>query len=211
MSFLHKIISAVYFGLFLVFLLLPATGRTETGQTRDSIPNSGDLLVINSQTSEAPWSIGMIDSIQEWMAMDPSTTPYVVHLNMPMVSNQDQWRQVTDHIFERYSTKPPKAVVMLGNPTLILRERIRQEWGDISVILYAEEDYIGPDRAYFEKHPIPETERTPLSELSDKYNMTFFHARIFLRENIELLQKMIPQLEKLILVGDERYLKANQL
>ena len=87
MSFLHKIISAVYFGLFLVFLLLPATGRTETGQTRDSIPNSGDLLVINSQTSEAPWSIGMIDSIQEWMAMDPSTTPYVVHLNMPMVSN----------------------------------------------------------------------------------------------------------------------------
>ena len=205
-SFLHRTIWIVCFGLLPAILLFPEIGRAVPGLTRDSIPNSGELLVINSQTSEAPWTIGLIDSIQEWMAMDPSTTPYVVHLNIPLVNDLDQLQQITDHIFERYNTKPPKAVVMIGNPTLMLRERIKAEWGDISIILYAEENYAGPDQAYLEKHPVPKSERIPLEELSDKYNMTVLHARMFLRENIGLLQKMIPQMEKLIFVGDERYL-----
>ena len=68
---------------------------------------------------------------------------------------------------------------MLGNAPLILRDEMREHWGDIPLIVCAESSYIGPDSTYMYNQVVPQKDRIYLNDLRDEYNMTFLNARAF--------------------------------
>ena len=180
-----------------------------TAQARDNQPLNikGDyLLVINTYTSDAPWSNAIIEPVQKWISTEHSVAIFIEHLNMLFIDDSNQFDIVKRSILDKYSGKAPKAILLLGNPSLLLKDDIRNRWGDVPVILCAEEDYFGPDTAYIDKHPIPSEERIPLSTLASKYNLTVLQTKMFPQDNIELLQRMIPGLKDVILIGDGRYI-----
>lgn len=190
--------SCFFFLVFLSFL---------TGYAQDSLAfnaNSDYLLLINTYTSDAPWSNAIIEPVQKWMN-DENIPVLIEHLNMLMVNDAEDFSMVEKAIFSKYAHRTPKAVLLLGNSSLLLRDSIRVHWGDIPMILCAEHDFYGPDSAYIKKCPIPQEQHIPLSEFADKYNMTVLQTRMFLQENVKLLQRLIPQLKEVILIGDGRY------
>lgn len=162
------------------------------------------LLVINTYTSDAPWSNAIIEPVQKWVSMEHDVAVFVEHLNMLVVDDTTQLNIVENSLFSKYADKAPKAVLLLGNSSLILKDKIRAHWGDMPIILCAEDDYFGPDTAYINKSPIPAEERIPLSALADKYNLTVLQSKMFPQENIDLLQWMIPGLKEVLLIGDGR-------
>ena len=129
----------------------------------------------------------------------------IEHLNMLMVGNADDFTMVEESIFRKHANHTPKAVLLLGNPSLLLKEAIRAHWGDIPLILCAEDDFYGPPQAYIEKKSIACEQRVPLSTLSDEYNLTVLHAKMFLKDNVDLLRHLLPRLKEVILIGDDRY------
>lgn len=194
--------------LRILFLIVSIMLSGTAQATDDELSNlkRDYLLVINTYTADAPWSNALIEPVQKWVAAKHDVAIFVEHLNMLLVDDTTKFSMMTDSLFGKYAKKAPKSVLLLGNATLLLRDNIRAHWGDIPLILCAEEDFYGPDIAYIDKRPIREDERLPLSTLADSYNLTVLQTKMFPEENVELLKRMIPGLKEVLLVGDGRYI-----
>lgn len=95
-------------------------------------------------------------------------------------------------------------LILLGNSSMILRDDFRKMWGNIPIILCAEEDYIGPKEFYLQKKPVELTARTPIADMAQPYNLTFLHSNFYIKENIDLICRMTPDIKNFIFIGDER-------
>ena len=187
--------------LFILFVL----NLTVHAQENKPRKFSGDyLLVVNTYTPDARWSKSIIEPVQSWM-LDEHMPVFVEHLSMIMVNTIEEFEVSENSIIGKYANTPPKAVLLLGNLSLMLREKIHASWGDIPIIVCAEQDYYGPDEMYVKRYPIPKEHRIPLTTLAEEYNMTVLHNRFFLKENVEMLKYMIPGLKEILMIGDGHY------
>ena len=89
-----------------------------------------------------------------------------------------------------------------------MRDEYRKVWGDIPIVLCAQEDYLDSYEAYIHRQPSTPEERTPLSYLVDPYNLVYLYADLYIPENIRLMKQMIPGMKEFIFIGDGR--KVNQ-
>ena len=193
-------------GLLLITLIFVSEIQGQTAPDNQPSNFMGDyLLVLNTYTSDAPWSNAIIEPIHKQFSAGHNTTIFIEHMNMLMVNDTVQFDRMANALFDKYSNRIPKALLLLGNPSLLFKKAIRAHWGDIPMILCAEENYIGPDMAYIEKRPLSPQERVKLVTLTDQYNLTVLQIPMFPKENVAMLKKMIPGLKKVWLVGDGRY------
>ncbi len=163
------------------------------------------LLIINTYSSNAPCSNAIINSVQNRLTTDNTIAVYVEHLNTLLIDNQEEFQKVKRDIFAKYAARIPKAVLLIGNPVLILKDDIRAHWGDVPIVATAEMDFVSPDTTTLQTTAIPEEQRVPISKLADKYNLTFLQSRLFPQDNVELLKRMVPGLKKVLLLGDGCY------
>ena len=178
---------------------------------KNSLENKKYILVINSYTETYDWSTRLMSVAAKFVKDDVNLGLFAEHMNALMVENGSVVNELKKSIFEKYQSYPPSMVLILGNPALQLKDDIRKAWGDIPIVVCAEENYTGPDKFYLEKAPIPPNERVPLTDLAQKYNLVLLHTNIYIKENMDLMFKMIPQMKKFIFVGDLRYVnKTNE-
>ena len=71
------------------------------------------------------------------------------------------------------------------------------------MVLCAEKDYTGPDKYYLHKKIIPQAERIPMTELADPYNLVLLYSDLYIKENVELISRMTPDMKKFIFIGDK--------
>ncbi len=191
----------------LALLLCGLFSALATFAQQDEAPGfkSDYLLVINTYSSNAPCSNAIINSVQNHLTTDNTTAVYVEHLNTLLIGSEEEFGAVKRNIFAKYAARPPKIVLLIGNPVLILKDDIRAHWGDVPVVSTAEMDFVPPYTTGLQTDAVPEEQRIPIAELADKYNLTFLQSRLFPQENVELLRHMIPEFEKVLLLGDGCY------
>ena len=163
------------------------------------------LLILNSYTSDAPWSNAILSPLQHWTSQKQNIPLFMEHMNMLFINDSASVHKLQDSIFMKYGGKPPKVILLLGNSSLIMLDRIKQEWGDIPLILCGEDDFTGPNENFLWKKPIEPDKRIPIAHLTEKYNLTLLQTKVFTEKTIRLMQRMIPKMQKLILIGDHRY------
>ena len=175
---------------------------------KDAIEGKSYILCINSYTESSPWSSRLISNVTEFVQKDPGITIYVEHLNMLLVENDSILEESKRNIFDKYKGRSPRMLLLLGNSALLLRDEYRKVWGDIPIVLCAQEDYLDSYEAYIHRQPSTPEERTPLSYLVDPYNLVYLYADLYIPENIRLMKQMIPGMKEFIFIGDGR--KVNQ-
>lgn len=175
---------------------------------KDAIDGKSYILCINSYTESSPWSSRLISNVTEFVQKDPGVTLYVEHLNMLLVENDSILEEAKRNLFDKYEGRSPRMLLLLGNPALLLRDEYRKVWGDIPIVLCAQEDYLDSYEAYIHRRPSTLEERTPLSYLVDPYNLVYLYADLYIPENIRLMKLMIPGMKEFIFIGDGR--KVNQ-
>ena len=175
---------------------------------KDAIEGKSYILCINSYTESSPWSSRLISNVTEFVQKDPGITLYVEHLNMLLVENDSILEESKRNIFDEYKGRSPRMLLLLGNSALLLRDEYRKVWGDIPIVLCAQEDYLDSYEAYIHRQPSTPEERTPLSYLVDPYNLVYLYADLYIPENIRLMKQMIPGMKEFIFIGDGR--KVNQ-
>ena len=163
------------------------------------------ILVINTYTEAFAWSNRLIFTATEFVKDDPHLAIYAEHMNLLMMDNDSTLCEFKTNLFEKYGSHSPRALLLLGNSTLMLRDDFRKVWGDVPIILCSEKDYIGPREYYLKKHPVPPSERIPLTELAQPYNLVLLYSNQYIRENLELMFHILPGMKKLIYVGDQRF------
>lgn len=175
---------------------------------KDAIEGKSYILCINSYTESSPWSSRLISNVTEFVQKDPGITLYVEHLNMLLVENDSILEESKRNIFDKYKGRSPRMLLLLGNSALLLQDEYRKVWGDIPIVLCAQEDYLDSYEAYIHRQPSTPEERTPLSYLVDPYNLVYLYADLYIPENIRLMKQMIPGMKEFIFIGDGR--KVNQ-
>ena len=191
--------------LLLFFYLL---SENSAFAQKDAIDGKSYILCINSYTESSPWSSRLISNVTEFVQKDPGVTLYVEHLNMLLVENDSILEEAKRNLFDKYEGRSPRMLLLLGNPALLLRDEYRKVWGDIPIVLCAQEDYLDSYEAYIHRRPSTPEERTPLSYLVDPYNLVYLYADLYIPENIRLMKQMIPGMKEFIFIGDGR--KVNQ-
>ena len=171
---------------------------------KDAIEGKSYILCINSYTESSPWSSRLISNVTEFVQKDPGITLYVEHLNMLLVENDSILEESKRNIFDKYKGRSPRMLLLLGNSALLLRDEYRKVWGDIPIVLCAQEDYLDSYEAYIHRQPSTPEERTPLSYLVDPYNLVYLYADLYIPENIRLMKQMIPGMKEFIFIGDGR-------
>ena len=189
--------------LFLSFYLL-FTFTTPILAQKDSVNPSNYLLIINSYTEASPWSFRMISAITEYTQNIPQLALYTEHMNMLMMDTDSTLKEFRQMLYKKYEHHSPQILILIGNSSMILRNDFRKMWGNVPIILCAEEDYIGPKKFYLQKKPIDVSARIPIAEIAKNYNLTFLHSNFYIKENIELIFRMTPNIKNFIFIGDER-------
>lgn len=203
--FINIITRFILWTITFIFAVFAIQAKAQKPENR--LPEKDNyLLIINTYTSDAPWSNAIINPVQRWAVAEEHIDVYVEHMNMLMINDISTFGEEKTALFRKYASHTPKAILLLGSSVLMLKDDIRSQWGDIPLVLCAETDFTGPETYYIEKRPIPEQERTPISELANPCNLTFVQSKLFLSDNIKLLKRMIPELKKIVLIGDTRYI-----
>lgn len=193
--------------IFILGLFHPLCNATQT-QQNDLL--SSNILIINSYTETSLWSNDFIDPIyKEYSAQKSHIFIYTEHMNMLTIDNEDILEQGKKNLFQKYEKTPPQLIILLGNSAwVLLNKDIEKHWKKTPVILCAEKDYIGADSVYLAKSFIPQKDRKLLTDYQGDIPLTVLYAPSHIKETIELMKRLIPDMNKLVFLSDQRCISA---
>lgn len=164
------------------------------------------ILVVNAYADTNPWSNSLINPIIELASRKSNIGIYPAHLRMLTLQDAAALKEFEEKICNELSTRTPSLIVFIGSASFILCDDLNREWPDIPMILCGERDYTGPDSIIAMGRALLKEQRIPLSKYQGELNMTIMHANTFLEENIRLMKQLIPQMDKVLYIGDETYI-----
>ena len=200
---IHIVLWTMFFSCLVAHPFSQATS-SPPGDRRDYI------LILNTYTESSSWSRNIVNDIVTHIEGIDNLEVYTENMNM-LLMRGDQNDEIKLRDFERmlereYGKNPPRMLVLLGAPIAVLRDFLKETWPDAPLIYCSEMDYIGPAEAYLKRRAITREEREPLYDKAATDNLTLIQSPFYLRQNIELMQRMIPGMDSLVFVGDGRYI-----
>lgn len=172
------------------------------------------MVILNSYNDGAPWAQEIIAPIMGEMSHQDNFHPVdIVYLNNTQIHSQQDFDRVERGIAERFADKRPDYVVLIGNFSFTLRDMVVREWGEVPMLLVAQDDVYGPDDFYY-TYPgrcdtVCATRLLPLENLRDIYNFTLVQTPNLYKETIDMMAHMQPQMKKLVFIADELYINRH--
>lgn len=162
------------------------------------------LLIINSYNESAPWVQPYIITFMRKAAITDDLRCNIVHMNSTLIMEDSLYNQIENGIFNRYKNRHPDYLVLIGKTAFSLRDRIKNEWGDIPMLLIGNNDKIGLNEKYYTGDlSYPSTEQVPLSDIRERYNFTYVEVPDLYKETIDMMVDMQPTMKKLVFASDE--------
>lgn len=163
------------------------------------------VLVLNSYNESAPWSNSITSPIMHKISELKDIDAYIEHLNLFMVNDSVMVDRFPQMLLNKYGKTPPKLLVLLGSMSMIFREEIKEMWGDVSILVCDSDPYIYTEEYYRKRDVTTPENKIHVDSLRDDYNITFMHTPAYLKESVKLMTRMIPNMKKLIFLGDGIY------
>jgi sensor histidine kinase/response regulator len=163
------------------------------------------VLILNSYNESAPWSNSITSPIMHKISELKDIDAYIEHLNLFMVNDSVMVDRFPQMLLNKYGKTPPKLLVLLGSMSMIFREEIKEMWGDVSILVCDSDPYIYTEEYYRKQDVTTPENKIHVDSLRDDYNITFMHTPAYLKESVKLMTRMIPNMKKLIFLGDGIY------
>lgn len=163
------------------------------------------VLILNSYNESAPWSNSITSPIMHKISELKDIDAYIEHLNLFMVNDSVMVDRFPQMLLNKYGKTPPKLLVLLGRMSMIFREEIKEMWGDVSILVCDSDPYIYTEEYYRKRDVTTPENKIHVDSLRDDYNITFMHTPAYLKESVKLMTRMIPNMKKLIFLGDGIY------
>ena len=195
--------------ILLPVIFLLAISHSFCSAQSQSIPPS-NILIINSYTSITQWSDNLIAPIYlKYTAHNNNVDIYTEHMNMLTINNDEALKQYKLRFARKYAKLKPQLIILLGTSAwVLLKEDIEKKWKDIPTIICCEKRYIGTKEAYLKKSFIPQNERIPLNFYQGDIPLTIFQIPCYVKETLELMKTLYPEMHKLVFLSDGRFINA---
>lgn len=190
------------FAVLLFFLSMCVLGFAEKTREKDYI------LVLNSINFNEVWANNLYRNIREKFSSSGLRVE-AEELSIPMIMRVEEMEEKRKSLLLRY-VKPPKVVVFIGDPAwLVCRPLFDEEWKEVpAVICYSRdsipvnlEDFVNKD--FLGKGKFISTE-----EATAGYNLTVVKHPFYIKNTIELIRTLQPELKKIAFISDRRYISA---
>ena len=125
----------------------------------------------------------MISTVSEYVQKNPKLALYAEHMTTLMIDNDTILGEFKNMISQKYEHHRPRLLILLGSPSLLLRDEYRKLWGDIPIVLCSEEKFIGPKDTYIYKQPLHRrsvfrSPNLPILTIWCFYTQTFIYRKI---------------------------------
>ena len=189
-----------FLGLFLFIegFLLSVSARTET--------TNKEVLVLNSINFNLPWAKNFYWCIHDALQKQGISVK-AESLSVPALANKMEADAVVTHLREKYPVAPA-AIVLIGDPGwIVCRELFDDVWKDVPVIVTNARDRLPVSLDVLLSHaPLTETNSVPGEEWRRGYNLTLLKQHYYVKETVELIYKLIPDMQRLAFISDDRYI-----
>ncbi len=103
---------------------------------------------------------------------------------------------------------PPAAVVIIGDPGwIVCRPLFDDLWKDVPVIITNSRDRLPATLDILLSHAsLNETNSVPAQEWRKGYNLTTLKQHYYVKETVELIYSLIPDMDRLAFISDDRYI-----
>ena len=189
-----------FLGLFLFIegFLLSVSARTET--------TNKEVLVLNSINFNLPWAKNFYWCIHDALQKQ-GISAKAESLSVPALANKMEADAVVTHLREKYPVAPA-AIVLIGDPGwIVCRELFDDVWKDVPVIVTNARDRLPASLDVLLSHaPLTETNSVPGEEWRRGYNLALLKQHYYVKETVELIYKLIPDMQRLAFISDDRYI-----
>ncbi|MBS6527407.1 MAG: sensor histidine kinase [Bacteroides caccae] len=194
---LRIIILCYSFILFegLLFSMLADTGKAEK-----------EVLVLNSINFNLPWSKHFYWCVHDEL-QQRGVSVKAESLSVPALLDTMEVNAVITRLREKYPV-PPAAVVLIGDPGwIVCRELFDDVWKDVPVVVTNARDRLPASVEILLSHaPLTEANSVPAKEWRRGYNITTLKQHYYIKETIELICQLIPDMKRLAFISDDRYI-----
>lgn len=163
------------------------------------------ILVLNSVNYDEVWTNGIYQSIYESF----NGSQYAVHteeLMVPTIANTDEAGIKRNSLLEKYPL-PPKVVVFIGDPGwLVCRPLFDKEWKEIPVLICYSRKSMPSCIENLLSRNISDKELVPAARMMEGYNITAIHQPFYIKETLELMQRIQPEIRNIAFISDNRYI-----
>ncbi len=172
------------------------------------------LVIINSYNEVAPWPRKYINNIIQEISTRPDFNAVrVIHLNNSLIFNMDDYEELEHMMFENYNGEDPDYLVLIGVFAFNLRDKIKEHWGDIPMLLISQNDRIAPLDFYFTSEDnndsIMPPKMTPLETLRNDYNFSLVLTPNKHKETVDMMMHMYPDMKKFVFMADGLYVNRH--
>ena len=194
---LRIIILCYSFILFegLLFSMLADTGKADK-----------EVLVLNSNNFNLPWSKHFYWCVHDEL-QQRGVSVKAESLSVPALLDTMEVNAVITRLREKYPV-PPAAIVLIGDPGwIVCRELFDDVWKDVPVVVTNARDRLPASVEILLSHaPLTEANSVPAKEWRRGYNITTLKQHYYIKETIELIRQLIPDMKRLAFISDDRYI-----
>lgn len=193
--------------IFLVILFLPVGGNFPT-LSADTGKAGKEVLVLNSVNFNLPWAKNfywyMHDILQK-----QGVTVKAESLSVPAFRDTVEVKAILTRLREKYPI-PPTAIVIVGDPGwIVCRPLFDDIWKDVPVIVTNARDRLPATLdILLSRVPLDETNTVPAEVWREGYNLTLLKQHYYVKETIDLIYRLMPDMKKMAFISDDRYISG---
>ena len=172
----------------------------------DTVKAENEVLVLNSINFNLPWSKHFYWCVHDEL-QQRGVSVKAESLSVPALLDTMEVNAVITRLREKYPV-PPAAIVLIGDPGwIVCRELFDDVWKDVPVVVTNARDRLPASVEILLSHaPLTEANSVPAKEWRRGYNITTLKQHYYIKETIELICQLIPDMKRLAFISDDRYI-----
>ena len=166
------------------------------------------ILVLNSINFNETWANNLYQNIREEFS-SPGMRVEAEELSIPMMTKIEEVEEKREYLLSRYSD-PPKVAVFIGDPAwLVCQSLFDGAWKDVpAVICYSRDSMPRNLENFINKDFLGEGKFISTETITAGYNLTVIKHPFYVKNTINLIRKLQPDVKKIALISDDRYISA---
>lgn len=166
------------------------------------------ILVLSSINFNEAWANNLYQNILDEFS-SPGFHVEAEELSIPMMTRIEEVEEKREYLLSRY-LKPPKVVVFIGDPAwLVCQPLFDKEWKDIPTVICYSRDFMPRNLENFVNKDFLGEGKFVLTEVATAgYNLTVIKQPFYVKNTIDLIRRLQPEVKKIALISDDRYISA---
>ncbi|WP_321426250.1 ABC transporter substrate binding protein [uncultured Bacteroides sp.] len=169
------------------------------------------VLIINSYTEGDEWANRIQNVIIQEMYHEINTSTKLEYLNNCNFTSLQHANEVMNQLYTTYSNKP-RSVVIIGDAGWIsYRSTLPESWKKIPVLLTTVREYTISLEDLISGKELNRIKLIPFRKAANGFNVTGLYYPLYIKETIQLMKKLMPEMTKVAFISDKRFISSSGL